>query len=416
MDQEAAVNGERQARLLQTLERLLSIEATDVQSALNQASQLLAEVLDTEKSDALLLDPSKQTLVAVGSSQTPLAARQRALGLDQMPLANGGTQADVFRTGVPYITGRAEQDPNVLRGVRAELGVRSMLEVPLTVDGERRGVLAAGSTQPDAYTADDVAFLGAVASWLGQLMHRAELVERLTSEAAALARRQTAEELLSAIAHDMGNLLTPILGNASILRMRAERQGRNDDVATATALIDRVLRLRQFLDQLLDSRRLDEGLFTLTLQPVDLAALVRETVSRLHSDEVPIEVRAPDELIVEVDPDRLRQALENLLSNALTYSPPSTPVLVEVAEETGPAAPSASIAVRDRGPGIAPELLPRLFTRFGRSPTSRGLGLGLYLAHGIATAHGGTLTVDSKPGAGATFRLRIPRRQPDGPR
>ena len=278
MEHEQSPNGERQARLLHTLERLLGIEVTSVDAALNQASHLLAEVLGTEKIDALLLEHPTQTLVAVGTSQTPLSAKQRALGLDRMPLANGGTEADVFHSGVPYLTGHAEHDPNVLRGVREELGIRSMLEVPLVVAGERRGVLTAASTTPNAYSADEVTFLGAIAQWLGQLMHRAELVERLTREATEAARRETAAELLAVIAHDMGNLLTPIVGNAVILRMRAERQGRTEDVDLAATLVERVHRLRHFLDLLVDSRRLDEGFFGLTIQPVDLVALVRDTV------------------------------------------------------------------------------------------------------------------------------------------
>ena len=69
----------------------------------------------------------------------------------------------------------------------------------------------------------------------------------------------------------------------------------------------------------------------------------------------------------------------------------------------------AVITVQDTGPGIAPDLLPRLFTRFTSGGGNKGLGLGLYLARGIAVAHGGTLTVDSTPGKGASFRLELPQ-------
>jgi signal transduction histidine kinase len=76
--------------------------------------------------------------------------------------------------------------------------------------------------------------------------------------------------------------------------------------------------------------------------------------------------------------------------------------------ESGAKRDAAVIAVRDAGPGIAPELLPKLFTRFGAGGNTKGLGLGLYLVRGIAEAHGGTITVDSTPGKGATFRLSLP--------
>ena len=108
------------------------------------------------------------------------------------------------------------------------------------------------------------------------------------------------------------------------------------------------------------------------------------------------------------DADRLRQALENLLSNALRYSPEGMPVIVEVHTERQEESTWAAITVHDAGPGISPELLPRLFTRFASGGSNKGLGLGLYLAHGIALAHGGTLTVDSRPGKGASFRLALP--------
>ena len=141
---------------------------------------------------------------------------------------------------------------------------------------------------------------------------------------------------------------------------------------------------------------------------VDLAALVRETAAILRTTEADIAVRTPDELYVEGDAARIRQALENLLSNARQHSPDGVPVIVEVNAETRAEGAWAVLTVQDAGPGIAPDLLPRLFTQFGGGPGSKGLGLGLYLARGIAEAHGGKLTVDSTPSNGASFRLALP--------
>jgi signal transduction histidine kinase len=85
------------------------------------------------------------------------------------------------------------------------------------------------------------------------------------------------------------------------------------------------------------------------------------------------------------------------------------PVIVELTTERRKGGNVAVITVKDAGPGITPDLLPRLFTRFTSGGAKRGLGLGLYLARGIAQAHGGTLTVDSTPGKGASFRLELPQ-------
>ncbi|MGZ3666595.1 MAG: sensor histidine kinase, partial [Ktedonobacterales bacterium] len=123
----------------------------------------------------------------------------------------------------------------------------------------------------------------------------------------------------------------------------------------------------------------------------------------LQMPNVPVEVQA--------DGTRLSQVLSNLLSNALKYSPAETPVFVELKRDrTG-----AHISVRDEGPGIPPEALPRLFKRFYRVPgievkhgTGVGLGLGLYLCQRLIDMHGGQLHVESTLGKGTTFEVILP--------
>jgi signal transduction histidine kinase len=164
-------------------------------------------------------------------------------------------------------------------------------------------------------------------------------------------------------------------------------------------------RVQRMIGAILDASRLEQGLFELAPQPVDLATLVRETAETLGTPQTPLHIAAPADLIVErADPERLRQALENLIGNALGHTPAGVPVVVEVTQETHEDGDWAVVRVRDQGPGIA----PTLFERFARGAQSSGLGLGLYLARGIAAAHGGTLTVDSRLGAGTTFRLALP--------
>jgi two-component system OmpR family sensor kinase len=104
----------------------------------------------------------------------------------------------------------------------------------------------------------------------------------------------------------------------------------------------------------------------------------------------------------------MRQAVENLLANAIKHSPEGAPVTVVVNTEKRDDGNWVTIAVVDRGQGISPQLMPRLFTRFAPGPNSSGLGLGLYLAQSIARAHGGTLVAESEPGKGATFCLSLP--------
>jgi GAF domain-containing protein len=157
-------------RRLTTLERLSAIEATDLRGALQQASQLLAEALDTEKVDTFLLDPTIATLVALGTSDTPLGRKQKSLGLDRVPLANGGSAARTFLTGEPYLCGDVQSDEREPIGVREQLRVQSCIAVEIVV-GERRGVLQIASTQPDRFDEADLRFVETVARWLGVLIH-----------------------------------------------------------------------------------------------------------------------------------------------------------------------------------------------------------------------------------------------------
>jgi len=312
------------------------------------------------------------------------------------------------KAGTTYRTGHADQDPGELRGVTEGLGIRSVIAAPVPVNGERRGVLQVDSQQPERYTDEDQYFVEVVALWVGMVAHRAELAEQITPETAEQARRVAADELVTVLAHDLRNYLTPLKGHLDLLHKRAEREGHPRNTQDATAALSALGRLDGLITDLLDVSRLDQGLFALTVQPVDLVALSRQTAEVLRGPTASLVVRAPEEVIVQADPQCLRQALENVLSNALRHAPPGTPVSVEVGAEERAEGAWAVLSVHDEGPGISATLVPRLFERFSAGPGSPGLGLGLYLTRAILEAHGGTATVESALGAGATFVLALP--------
>jgi two-component system OmpR family sensor kinase len=115
-------------------------------------------------------------------------------------------------------------------------------------------------------------------------------------------------------------------------------------------------------------------------------------------------------VIVNADSERLRQIIDNLIGNAIQHTPPGSPVTVTVANEPG----GGRLTVADRGPGMTAEQASRVFERFYRADDARtrasgGTGLGLAIAASLAAAHGGELTVDTKPGHGAAFHLRLPQ-------
>jgi two-component system, OmpR family, sensor kinase len=404
------------ARLLATLEQLLAIEAIDLSAALDHACQLVAEALGADKVDALFHDADSDSLAAAGTSHTPMGRKQHAIGMNRLPLANGGREVEVYGTGKPYATGRADQDPGQLRGITEGLGIRSAILVPLEVAGQRRGVFLASSAHADYFAADDLAFLVAVAHWVGMVAHRIELVERIAAEAREQGRRAAADDLITTLAHDVGNLIAPIKGRIDLLRRRAGREQRDRDMQDLEAASHAVDRLAHLMRDLLDSSRLEEGLFALSVQPIDLAELVCDTGAALTTSQVPIQIEAPAELVVSIDASRMRQVLENLLANAIRHAPAETPVIIEVAIEDDADRDGSwvVVTVSDEGPGIPPELFPHLFERFARGPGSTGLGLGLFLASRIASVHGGTLMADPCPTIGARFLLRLPLEGPAG--
>jgi transcriptional regulator with GAF, ATPase, and Fis domain len=218
--------------MLRTLERLLAIEATDLGGALNEAAQLLSTAFMADKVDVFLLEPATQTLVALGISDTPMGRRQRAIGLDRLPLANGGTTVRVVTTGRLFRTGHADQEADELPGIVQGLGAQSIITVPLQVGDERRGALQATSVQPDFFSAGDLEFLEACAHWVESVAQRGELIEQWTQQAVAQGRQVAAEELVTTLAHDLRNYLTPLKSRIDLLYLRAQRAQRGMTFAT----------------------------------------------------------------------------------------------------------------------------------------------------------------------------------------
>ncbi|WP_375755439.1 ATP-binding protein [Corallococcus exercitus] len=393
---------------LRALEQLLALPAAELRPTLDTAGQLISELLNADKVDVFLFEQSSQSLVAVGTSQTPMAHLQKSLGLDRMPLANGGRAVQVYETETPFIAGHQESDPEELPGIKFRLGVRSSLMVPLPIGMETRGVLGVSSAKNDFFTEHDLSFLQAVARWVGMVAHRVELVQELTKLAVKQARRKAAEELITVLAHDMANHLLPLQARLQLIQRRAQRNNAQEDLRDAAGAAASLRSLTRLINDLLDVGRLDQGLFSLRPQPVDLTGLVRELATTASTPERPVHVEGPEELVTVADPDRVRQVLENLVANALKHSPPGRPVDIALQAQPRPEGPWVRVSVSDQGPGIPAEMVPTLFERFTRGPGSTGLGIGLYLARRIAEAHGGTLEVASTSRAGTRFELSLP--------
>lgn len=181
------------------------------------------------------------------------------------------------------------------------------------------------------------------------------------------------------------------------------------------SLIEESALLERIVADLHDLALADAGMLRIHPEERDAADLAEQAVAahraRAEACEVDLTVSRADPLTVYLDPARLRQALGNLVSNAIRHTPPGGTVTVTVTGE----ADAVVFTVSDNGSGIAEEHLPHIFDRFYRADPTAGGGLGLAITKHLVEAHGGHVTATSTPGEGATFTIRVPPRPPHGP-
>jgi signal transduction histidine kinase len=240
--------------------------------------------------------------------------------------------------------------------------------------------------------------------------------ERVARAAAQQATRQR-EEFLSIASHELKTPLTSIKASAQLLN----RWLRRPDIKPARleALSEQmraeIERLELLVTDLLDASRIQQGRLELRPEATDLAQLAADALARVeHAPERTalhtLALDAPEPVIGQWDPARLDQVLTNLLSNALKYSPAGGTVRVSVRRTE--AGDTALLTVGDAGIGIAPDEQAQLFQPFARGATARqsigGTGLGLYISAQIVEQHSGQIAVESAPGAGSTFTVRLP--------
>lgn len=385
---------ERQEQLLTMLERLVELPVHALDATLHQVVQQCTEVLAADKMDIFLLDASNETLVARSISDTTMGKRQQAIGMDRLPLANGGRTVEVFLTGTPYFNNRVNEDADELMGVKDGLRVKSQIAVVLKVQTRHRGVLLAASESPGFFSPQDVHFLEAVARWVGIVVGRAELAERVKYEEIEPGRGQIGEEILTIMAHELRNYLTPLKGRLDLMKERAAREEREKDIQNAESCIHTVSLLAHSISDLLDIMRINQGIFTINSQPVNLVEIARIVVTDFDAKYVPISVHTPVEVVCTADPDRLRQALEHMLTYSVNQVTQPQEIVIDVSIERRTDGPWVLLIVRHIG-SMLPQLFGSLFQPFASQTQSTNLGLGLYLTNQIALAHQGTLTIDS---------------------
>jgi signal transduction histidine kinase len=243
-------------------------------------------------------------------------------------------------------------------------------------------------------------------------LYAAEQRARAQAEAAL----HTRDEFLSIAAHELKTPLTTLMGNIDLIQRRARREGglSERDSRSIGIAAQQARRLKQMIDSLLDLSRLELGQLSIDPQPLDLGQLARRVVNEVQPGllQHSIACSIPDTpVMIDGDDVRLEQVIQNLLQNAVRYSPNGGKIEVFVAVDQ--CAAQASLHVRDHGIGIAADALAQLFERFYRVPDAtvehiHGVGIGLYVVKEIVTLHGGAVEVASERGVGSTFTVKFP--------
>lgn len=287
--------------------------------------------------------------------------------------------------------------------------------LPLRADGHSLGVMSISFRQPHPFSEEERGYILTLTGLCAQALERARLFvaeQRAHAEADAAVRLR--DQFLSIAAHELRTPLMVLLGTAQLIQRRANRASTLDerDERGLETIAGQARRLDRLITMLLDVSRIERGQLTLDRAALDLGALLARLTEEIQATLAHHRVRLRPHagaLTIVGDELRLEQVFQNLIQNAIKYSPEGGEVVVEAAAEGR----WAIVLVRDRGIGIPAAELPSLFTRFFRASNSRerqigGMGIGLYVAREIVERHGGTLTAFSVEGQGSTFTVRLP--------
>jgi signal transduction histidine kinase/DNA-binding response OmpR family regulator len=332
--------------------------------------------------------------------------------------AGAGVTGRVFETGEPALIADVRDDAafvSLLSEVRAELAV------PLRHGETSIGVLNFESPQVGAFTASHLALAQIAAAHATLALVRAQLMERLRAQNAELeeASRQKSE-FLANMSHELRTPLNAINGFSELLLITPEAEiGEETRRHYAQTIHDSGEHLLQLINDILDLAKVEAGKMELRPVSLDAAVVVERVLATLRplaeKKRIMLASDGRGPIVMTADESKLKQILYNLISNAIKFTPEGGAVVVSVAARPD----GIRLTVSDTGIGIAKEHQERIFEEFqqvdtGASRRYEGTGLGLALTRRLVELHGGAIWVESEPGHGSQFHVRLPV-APSGP-
>ncbi|MEV6492113.1 ATP-binding protein [Actinoplanes sp. NPDC051633] len=381
-------------------------EARGIEAAAPRVLEAVVSTLDWAHAELWLVDD------AAGVARP--AARWSAPGWaddidtpSELPYGQG-LAGRVWQVGKPlWIRDVGRPQSLISQETAATSRLHTALALPVRHGLEPLGVLCVFADTIEDPEDELLALLSGVAALLGQFLDR-RLVDDLQRQ---LARSKN--EYLALIGHELRTPLTSISAYTEILGELGPDALATDGPALLEVIDRNTAKLRHIIDELLELSALDTGHAAMTMAPVDLADVVRQSVRRTAEaiDGSPLELTAdlPDELMLPGDRRRLQQIVDNLLGNAVKYSPDGGRISVRLTS----AGRAAELSVSDTGIGVAPDEREKLFTRLYRSSMVRdraipGTGLGLALSRAVVHRHHGTIELSDHEGPGTTVLVRLP--------
>jgi signal transduction histidine kinase len=297
---------------------------------------------------------------------------------------------------------QATVNPEYLRAVKA-MNPQSAVFLPLVAREQLIGALTLFRAK-GSFDADDIGFAADLARLAALALDNARLHD------AVRASLRARDEMVGVVSHDLRNPVAAVKMLSGMLLRSADNSGTRSHeslelICQAAEQMDALIR------DLLDVNRLDAGKLRIAAVPVDPRALLTDSLQTLRplvdEKKISLDLRTESDLAkVMADPERIQQALSNLIGNAIKFSTEKSKIVVDTRRDGN----EVIVSVRDSGKGISAEHLPRVFDRYWQSSRTdrQGAGLGLAIAKGIVEAHGGRIWIESAPGEGTTASFTLP--------
>ena len=287
---------------------------------------------------------------------------------------------------------------------------RYFLGLPLIAGDQKIGALVFVRYGGPQFTPDHTHIAEYIAGHIAQLYEHGNLVTQLSRLEAERQLERLQDDFVATVSHELRTPLGFIKGYATSL-LREDANWDDETRREFLLIIDEETdRLKELIDNLLDSSRLQSGTLRMEFQPMRIDTMLKELKLRAKTFNEDLDMQVnlvSGPLKIEADPTRLAQVFDNLISNAIKYAPESNITITLNTQDD-----HAHIQFSDQGPGIPTEDLPNIFTRFYRVPSRnksvRGTGLGLFICRQIINAHQGEITAVSKLGEGTTFHIYLP--------